>query len=89
MLTSNRKFERTSSPSFRSGEAFADGGFDHLNADLKEIRNIFLAIEGVSKSWEVLVCQTIAYVALGNGQDGAHALKTYIVTKTCVELLRI
>lgn len=69
---------------------FADTGFDRFNADLKEIRNVLLAIVGVSKPWEVLVGQTIADVALRPARDEKeHSLIRYLGEKASIELLRV
>ena len=69
---------------------FADSGFDRFNADLKEIRNVLLAILGVSKPWEVLVGQAIAaVVSARRGHDGDQSLCTYLGRKATVELLGI
>lgn len=76
-------------PQYAAMKAFADGGFDRFNADLKDIRNILLAILGVSKPWEVLVGQAIASVALGQGQNTVHALSKYLGKKASAQLLRI
>jgi energy-coupling factor transporter ATP-binding protein EcfA2 len=71
---------------FAEMRAFVDSGFDRFNADLKEIRNILLAVMGETKPWEVLVGQAIA--ALGeHSPQGAHSLSTYLGKKVCFELL--
>ncbi len=75
--------------SFAAMKAFADSGFDRLNADIKDVRNVLLALLGVSKPWEVLVGQAIATLASGKTQDGNHSLKAYLGKKLCLELLRI
>jgi hypothetical protein len=71
-------------------KAFADGDFDRLNGKLKEIRNILLAIIGVSRPWEVLVGQAIARLAKGgNVNQGAASLRHYLGEKLCSKLLKL
>lgn len=74
---------------FTAMKAFEDSGYDRLNANLKDIRNILLAIAGVSKPWEVLVGQAIASACSGQALPGPHSIKNYLGAKLCVELLRI
>jgi ABC-type multidrug transport system ATPase subunit len=47
-------------PHYRAMKAFADGGFDRIGGDLKEIRNDLLGIMNTNKPWEVIVGQAIA-----------------------------
>lgn len=76
-------------PCTGSMREFADSGFDRLNANLKDIRNVLLVIIGVNKPWEVLVGQAIAAAATGSITSGDHSLSNYLGRKVCVELLRI
>jgi AAA domain, putative AbiEii toxin, Type IV TA system len=68
---------------------FADSGFDRFNAKLKEIRNILLAIVGVSRPWEVLVGQSIAELVNGNAKQGTASLRHYLGEKVCSKLLKL
>jgi AAA domain, putative AbiEii toxin, Type IV TA system len=60
-------------------QAFADTNFNRFDARLKEIRNILLAVIGVSRPWEVLVGQSIAELvnadAQGNAEPEANSLR--------------
>jgi predicted ATPase len=73
---------------FKEMTAFRDSNFDRFNGDLKEIRNILLAVIGVSKPWEVLVGQAIAALNQDNPRD-PHSLFTYLGPKVCANLLHI
>jgi hypothetical protein len=74
-------------------QEFADTDFDRFNGKLKEIRNILLAIIGVSRPWEVLVGQAIAELvnanADGNAKPKPNSLRQYLGEKLCRELLRL
>jgi len=74
-------------------QEFADANFDRFNGRLKEIRNILLAIIGVSRPWEVLVGQAIAEVVNANthsnADPGGHTLRRYLGEKLCRELLKL
>ena len=48
---------------------FQKQGYDRRNADLKEIRNILVAILGATRSWEVIVGQAIGSEALTEEPD--------------------
>jgi predicted ATPase len=69
-------------------QAFAVGGFDRRNHDLKEIRNIVVGLMS-NKPWEVLVGQAIAALAAGSSECGPNSLRTYLGNKVCSNLLRL
>jgi energy-coupling factor transporter ATP-binding protein EcfA2 len=73
---------------FKQMSAFGVSNFDRFNGDLKEIRNILLAIIGVSKPWEVLVGQAIAALNRNSAKE-QHSLCTYLSPKVCATLLGI
>jgi hypothetical protein len=68
---------------------FADGDFDRFNASLKEIRNILVAMIGVSRPWEVLVGQAIAKLVRENAGRGENSLRNYLGEKLCTKLLKL
>jgi hypothetical protein len=68
---------------------FADSGFDRLNANVKEIRNILLAMLDVSRPWEVLVGQAVAEIVKGNALASDHSLNIYLGEKVCADLLKL
>ena len=80
-----------SHPNHASVQRFADGGFDRMNANVKEIRNVLMMLMGVTKPWEVLVGQAIATLThkQSNGRAHEHSLEHYLGRKICVELLGI
>ena len=47
-------------PQFEKMKEFSDNGFDRKNVDVKDLRNLFMAILGSNKPWEVAVGQEIA-----------------------------
>jgi len=70
-------------------KALADTNFDRFNANLKDIRNILIAILGVSRPWEVLVGQAIAKLTNGHGHQGEHSLRNYLGEKVSTKILKI
>lgn len=67
-------------------KAFADGGFARKTHDLKDIRNILVALFS-KRPWEVLVGQSIALLARGGGGAGGGSLRDFLGGPVCTQLL--
>jgi ABC-type multidrug transport system ATPase subunit len=73
-------------PQFEAMNAFKDGGFDRLNADLKDVRNVLMMLAGSKKPWEIAVGQSIARLLTARASDGDHSLKSYLGPKLVAAL---
>lgn len=69
-------------------KAFADGGFDRVLGDIKEVRNDLVGLAGSNKPWEVLVGQAIAVLNPGTGTLSPTGLQTMLGAGACQHLLR-
>ncbi len=69
-------------------QAFAVGGFNRMEHDLKAIRNILIGLMS-SKPWEVLVGQAIARLSVDGGPSGAGSLRDFLGEKVCQTLLKL
>lgn len=76
-------------PHHRAMSAFAAGGFDRRNTDLKEVRNDLVGLMGSNKPWEILVGQAIANTVRREGRTGPDSIENYLGPEVCSTLLQI
>lgn len=76
-------------PHYAHMKNFADGGFDRLNSDVKEIRNDLMGLMGSNKPWEVVVGQSIASFIKKPSNYSPNSLAAFLGPKVCQELLGI
>lgn len=59
-------------------EAFQASGFDRRCADLKELRNLLVALAGATRPWEVLVGSVIAQLTRAQARDVENSIYRYL-----------
>jgi hypothetical protein len=69
--------------------AFATGGYDRRNADLKDLRNDLVGLMGSSKPWEVLVGQRLAYLTIAPSNPPPNSITAFLGTEVCTGLLML
>lgn len=68
-------------PQHSAMKVFQDAGFDRLQSNLKELRNVLMMLAGSQKTWEVAVGQAIAGLLSGTPLSGEHSLTRYLGPK--------
>jgi len=67
---------------------FAESGFNRLEHDLKDIRNILIGLM-TNKPWEVVVGQAIAQLSIQGGSNDEGSLRFFLGDKVCRTLLKL
>ena len=76
-------------PHYIAMKAFADSGFDRLNANLKDVRNDLAGIMGSNKPWEVIVGQAIVALIDNLPSISPYSLRKFLSARVCEHLLGI
>jgi predicted ATPase len=71
---------------FEEVQSFADTGFLRKDHEVKDIRNILLALLS-HRPWEVLVGQAIARLVRGEGRNGEGSVREFLGARICFEML--
>jgi ABC-type multidrug transport system ATPase subunit len=68
-------------------EAFQTSGFDRRQANLKELRNLLVALAGATKPWEVVVGSVLGRLTRADANGDEDSVYTYLGPKVVRHLL--